>query len=95
MRWSLFVVIVLVTASSTEAVLSASEAIWEQGNDTTIYAYFRSPVFVLPHPLDSIASLVLNITALPSPNVGGSGTMQGKLLGAYKLFVNGVFVTGL
>ena len=58
-----------------------------------VFAYFRSPLFVLPVSLDSLSSLILMWTAETSPNVDAQGTTQSKLLGSAVLYVNGVALT--
>ena len=81
----------MLTAAAGALFALSSTAVWHVGNQTTKFAYFRSPRFILPP--GNITSFPLLFTALPSPNVAAHGTTQSKLLGAIIVLINGVEVT--
>lgn len=93
-----FILTLLLSTSSVSfttavTILDTASSIWYPTNTSALYVYLRSPEFVLPVPVNQLTNLTLFITAHPSPNVAGQGCEQSKLLGAYKLYVNGVFTT--
>eukprot|EP00759_Apiculatamorpha_spiralis_P036400 PhF_6_TR36545/c0_g1_i3/m.53902 len=79
-----------VESASTPAFTAAASPIWHPTNTSSHYTYFRSPEFVLPFPIESSTSALLRVTAEQSPNVAGLGSWQSKLLGAFKLHINGI-----
>ncbi len=64
---------------SSVGLLEGSSPIWHSSNASARYVFLRSPDFTLPSAQPSSATL--HITAVQSPNVGGQGTTQSKLLG--------------
>ncbi len=80
----------------THAILDRSSAIWHPSGNATHYVLLRSPPFTLPQAAGGSglpSGVSLSFTASQSPNIAGSGTTQSKLLGAMKVWVNGVLYT--
>ena len=79
---------------SLAAFAALSQPVWvppsARTNATPYFAYLRAPDFVLPCDPAALSHAPLLWSALPSPNVGGQGTTQGKLLGAAVVVLNGV-----
>ena len=71
---------------------STTSPIWSPHNGSQ-FVQFRSPYFAVP---SSATNTTLFITARQTPldyPGTGVGNLQGKLLGAYRLWINGVMVT--
>ena len=82
------------TSQPLQGVFTSSDPIWHPLNRSAHFVYFRSPEFSMPSFPPSAQRIIMHITARQSPHLRqGAGTLQGKLVCSFKLYINGVVVT--